>query len=216
MGRHVAVLLLVLSIIAAACGGDDGGDASPTTVPPDVELDEFGCPVVEVPAPELLEVGVVLERPDNGNAHAACPQGYDTSPPASGTHFDAWQNCGFYTEPVLDYGAVHSLEHGAVWIAYAPDLTADEVNAIAAAVEGESHLLAAPYPGLQNPIVLTAWTRQLAVDRWSDPLVDAFLNDFTGRRSTTAPEAGVTCGGGFGAAPDEPLANYESILSQVR
>ncbi|MDG2025598.1 MAG: DUF3105 domain-containing protein [Acidimicrobiales bacterium] len=223
MGRHSAVLTklafltAVLALVAAACG-DDTGTASPTTTSlgPDGEVVEFSCPDVNSPAPELLEVGVVFEYSDNGNGHEACSSGYEMSPPASGDHFDAWQNCGFYTEPILDYGAVHALEHGAVWIAYQPDLTADEVNAIAAAVEGESHLLAAPYPGLENPIVLTAWTRQLAVDRWADPTVDEFLGNFVGRLSTTAPEAGVRCDGGFGSPPDQPLTDYQGILDQVR
>ena len=80
---------------------------------------------------------------------------------------------------------------------------------------GDTHLLAAPYPGLQNPIVLSAWTRQLAVDRWADPTVQQFLDDFTGRRSTTAPEAGASCTGALGAAPDRPLLNYETILERL-
>lgn len=216
MGRHAAVLLLVLSLIAASCGDDSDTSTSEDVPDPDVELDEVGCPIVDAPLPALLEVGVVFEHPDNGNGHEACSSGYDISPPTSGDHFDAWQNCGFYTTPVRDYGAVHALEHGAVWIAYQPDLTPDEVGAIEAAVEGETHLLAAPYPGLRNPIVLSAWTRQLAVDRWADPLVEEFLGNFVGRLSTTAPEAGVQCTGGFGIAPDQPDDNYASILELVR
>lgn len=219
MGRHVAVLVAVLSI-AAACGDDGGGDATPAPTVVDASgepvVDEFGCAVIEQPAPTLLEVGIVLERADEGTGHETCPETlYSHAPPTSGNHFGAWQNCGFYTEPVLDYAAVHSLEHGAVWIAYQPDLTADEVAAIEAAVTDQSHMLAAPYPGLQNPIVLSAWTRQLAVDRWADPLVQEFLDDYTGRRSPTAPEAGVSCDGALGAAPDQPLLNYETILGSL-
>ena len=33
-----------------------------------------------------------------------------------GEHNPVWQNCGFYNKPVRDESAVHSLEHGAVWI----------------------------------------------------------------------------------------------------
>jgi hypothetical protein len=43
-------------------------------------------------------------------------------PPAGGPHNPSWQNCGFYDELVRDENAVHSLEHGAVWITYQPDL----------------------------------------------------------------------------------------------
>lgn len=219
MGRHVAVLLAIVAVFAAACGGDsEPADPAPTVVDGngDPVVDEFGCAVVEQPAPVLLEVGVVVEFESEGAGHEGCPETlYSHAPPTSGNHFGAWQNCGFYTEPVLDHAAVHSLEHGVVWIAYQPDLTADEVAAIEAAVAGDTHLLAAPYPGLQNPIVLSAWTRQLAVDRWADPTVQQFLDDFTGGRSTTAPEAGASCTGALGAAPDRPLLNYESILERL-
>lgn len=217
MARLVAVPALVLALLAAACG-DDGGDATPAPTVVDESgqpvVDEFGCAVLEQPAPTRLEVGVVLEYPDEGAGHEGCPESLFThAPPTSGNHFGAWQNCGFYTEPVRDAPAVHSLEHGAVWIAYQPDLPADEVAAIEARMDGETHLLAAPYPGLQNPIVLSAWTRQLAVDRWADPLVEEFLGRFTGRLSTTAPEAGVSCEGAVGVAPDRPDANFAEILA---
>jgi len=172
--------------------------------------------VIESPAPVLLDVGVVFEHENNGRDHEACSSGYETAVPTSGTHFGVWQNCGFYTTPIRDSGAVHALEHGAVWIAYDPNLTSDEVRAIEAAVEGETHLIAAPYPGLQNPIVLSAWTRQLAVDRWGDPLVDEFLGGYVGRLSTTAPEAGARCSEGFGNAPDDPDAGYAAALEFAR
>lgn len=220
MGRHAAVLLIVGALGAVACGDGGGGGATPApTVRDDAGepvLDEFGCAVVEQPTPSPLEVGVVIEHPDAGASHENCPETlYAHAPPTSGNHFPAWQNCGFYTVPILDHVAVHSLEHGAVWIAYQPDLAADEVAAIEAAVAGETHLLAAPYPGLQNPIVLSAWTRQLAVDRWADPTVQTFLDEFTGRRSATAPEAGASCDGAIGAAPDQPLLAYEEFLASL-
>ena len=52
------------------------------------------------------------------------PQGL---PPTGGSHNPRWQNCGIYTDPVDSSLAVHSLEHGAVWLAYQPDLAADKV-----------------------------------------------------------------------------------------
>ena len=113
--------------------------------------------------PAELEVGVILELEDFGATHVLCEVAYEMRPPASGDHFPTWQNCGFYTEPIRDETAVHSLEHGAIWIAYDPNVDAATRDTIAATVDLDGHVLAAPYPGLKHPIVLTAWQRQLAV-----------------------------------------------------
>lgn len=213
MRRHVAVLAAIV-ILASACGGDDG-DPGPEV------MDEGGvggsaelCVDATVAAPEVLAVGEVVELDDDGADHVVCPS-YDHAPPASGPHFPAWQNCGFYTEPIQDQTAVHSLEHGAVWIAYQPDLDPGVLDEIRARMGVERHVLAAPYPGLQNPIVLTAWTRQLAVEDWADPAVEQFLLDYTGARSPVAPEAGASCEGAVGSAPDDPDGNFGVILEQV-
>ena len=44
-------------------------------------------------------------------------------PPVGGIHSPEWQNCGIYDEPVAIENAIHSLEHGALWLAYQPDLS---------------------------------------------------------------------------------------------
>ena len=214
MGRHAAVFVLV-TVFAVACGDAGGSSVATSTNEDGIAIGTMELCLGETsPEPELLEVGVVFELPDNGNDHVFCPS-YEQRPPASGDHFDAWQNCGFYRVPVQDQTAVHALEHGAVWIAYSPDLTGDEVGAIEARTAGETHILAAPYPGLQNAIVLTAWTRQLAVDRVADPLFEEFIDTYLARKSPTAPEAGVSCAGAIGAAPSDPDAGFEDILAQV-
>ncbi|NJK46019.1 MAG: DUF3105 domain-containing protein [Pleurocapsa sp. SU_196_0] len=43
---------------------------------------------------------------------------YDTNPPTGGIHNAAWQNCGIYDQQIALENAVHSLEHGAVWLTY--------------------------------------------------------------------------------------------------
>ena len=154
--------------------------------------------------PAELEVGVILELEDFGATHVLCEVAYEMRPPASGDHFPTWQNCGFYTEPVRDETAVHSLEHGAIWIAYAPAVDAATRDSIAAAVDLDDHVLAAPYPGLKHPIVLTAWQRQLAVMSMDDLAVTEFFNRQLGRVSETAPEAGVSCANAIGVAPEDP------------
>lgn len=55
-------------------------------------------------------------------------------PPAGGEHFNIWQNCGIYAEPIESGNAVHSMEHGALWITYSPDLPSDQVATLEDAV----------------------------------------------------------------------------------
>jgi len=200
MGRH-ASFLIAFVLIAASCGTSDVEESA-------------GCEVVEKASPAELELDVVTEATVEDADHVLCDVAYETSPPMGGDHFPVWQNCGFYTEPLTDEVAVHSLEHGAVWIAYSPDLDVAEQDAISAVVSTDPHLLAAPYPGLANPIVLTAWKRQVAVARISDAAAAEFLDDQLGRRSQTAPEAGASCGGAIGTPPFEPLTRYDEAVAQ--
>ena len=53
-----------------------------------------------------------------------------TNPPVGGAHNPTWQNCmgDVYAAPIANEHAVHSLEHGAVWITYQPGLPADQVD----------------------------------------------------------------------------------------
>lgn len=120
-------------------------------------------------------------------------------PPAGGLHYDSWLNCGVYAEPVETGQAIHSLEHGAVWITYQPDLDADHVEALRERARGAEYLILSPYPGQESAIVLTAWSVQLEVAEASDERIDAFIAQY--QLSPTAPELGAACTNGVG----EPL-----------
>ena len=214
---------MAFALLVSACGGS-GSSTEPEPVDPvavdpapvdtvAVEAPE-ACPDAVDAAPEKLPVGEVQELSDDGAVHVVCAS-FDHTPPASGDHFPAWQNCGIYTQPIQNQTAVHSLEHGAVWVAYQPDLDASLIQAMTERLKSEKFALMAPYPGLQNPIVLTAWTRQLAADDWSDPAIEDFLDTYFGRYSPVAPEAGESCGQAVGSAPTAPNLNYQEILEQV-
>jgi hypothetical protein len=107
-----------------------------------------------------------------------------------------WQNCGVYDTPIENGHAVHSLEHGAVWLAYRPDLPADQVAVVAAFAVNQSHVLVSPYPGLTEAVVATAWGVQLRLDSVTDPRLAEFVQKY--QEGPQTPELGVTCSGGFG------------------
>jgi hypothetical protein len=98
-----------------------------------------------------------------------------------------------YTAPIDNEHAVHSLEHGAVWVAYRPDLPKNQVNALAKKVRGKDYMLMSPFPGLDKPISLQAWGYQLKVESASDDRIDRFISAF---RRTASVEPGATCSQG--------------------
>ena len=121
---------------------------------------------------------------------------YAQNPPAGGEHNPVWQNCGYYDEPVRDENAVHSLEHGAVWITYRPDLPQDEIGRIRDLAQSESYVLASPYEDQSSPVVATAWGKQLTLESAEDPGLERFVNAYS--QGPQTPEKGATCSGGTG------------------
>lgn len=126
----------------------------------------------------------------------------DNLPPVGGVHHDAWQNCGIYDSPIRPENAVHSIEHGAVWITYRPDLPANQIEKLAERVRGESYLLLSPYPDQRSPIALTAWAVQLEVDSADDERIETFIQRY--RLGPSTPERGGACGGSGGLGNPRP------------
>ena len=109
--------------------------------------------------------------------HKSGPQTYKTSPPVGGDHNAAWQNCmgDVYDAPIANEHAVHSMEHGAVWITYKPGLPQDQIDALAGKVRGTEFMLMSPVDGLSNNISLQAWGYQLKLDSADDDRIDSFI-----------------------------------------
>ena len=121
---------------------------------------------------------------------------YDLIPPVGGPHSGQWYRCGVYDQPVPSHFAVHSMEHGAVWITYRPDLPADQVEALRKRAEDQTYVLVSPFPGLPAPVVASAWNHQVLLDGEDDERLDQFVRYF--RLGADAPERGSACTGGVG------------------
>jgi hypothetical protein len=120
-------------------------------------------------------------------------------PPAGGVHNPVWQNCGIYTEPIFAQNVIHSLEHGAVWVTYQPDLPADDLTRLQDMMRGETYIIMSPYPNQRSPIVLTAWGVQLEVESSRDRRIGQFVQRY--RMGPQTPERGGACVQGIGT-PD--------------
>ncbi len=129
--------------------------------------------------------------------HTSGDVDYEQSPPAGGEHNPVWQNCGFYDSPVRDETAVHSQEHGAVWITYSPDLPQGQVTELRDLAESQSYILVSPYPGLESPVVASAWGKQVSLDDAADPDLESFIQAY--QQGPQTPEPGAICTGGTSA-----------------
>ena len=128
--------------------------------------------------------------------HTSGDVDYEQSPPVGGAHNPVWQNCGYYDKPIRDENAVHSLEHGAVWITYSPDLPQDQVTDLKNIAEDRSYILVSPYPDLSSntPVVASAWSKQEGLDGAEDPDLESFIQAY--RQGPQTPEPGAVCTGG--------------------
>jgi hypothetical protein len=139
------------------------------------------------------------------NLHVDEPVDYPQTPPVGGEHLSVWQDCGFYDRAVVPEAAVHSLEHGAVWVTYDPDLPGDQVDRLEALAGENPYLLVSPVRGLPTPVVASAWGLQLRVDSVGDERLEAFLVSY--QQGPQNPEPGAPCSGGLSEpAPPQPRA----------
>ncbi|KEI43127.1 DUF3105 domain-containing protein [Saccharopolyspora rectivirgula] len=154
-------------------------------------------PSPENPDPSKTIPGVkIVDYP--GQLHVRPDQrvAYDQAPPFGGPHDGIWADCMgvVYDEPVRNENMVHSLEHGAVWIAYNPD-EVDEagLERLKARVEGKPYTMMSPYPGLDSPISLQSWGHQLKVDDPNDERIDQFITALRLNNHGVYPEIGGAC-----------------------
>jgi hypothetical protein len=122
---------------------------------------------------------------------------YASVPPVGGDHNQAWMNCNgdVYTKEINNTNAVHSLEHGAVWVTYNADAKKADIDALAAKVKKTPYTLMSPLDGQKDPIMLSAWGHQRTVTGASDPDVDKFFEKFVQGQQT--PEPGAACTNGL-------------------
>ena len=87
------------------------------------------------------QVAVAAPEHVDGDIHE------DGDVPAGGPHAEVWQNCGYYDVEIESENAVHSLEHGAVWITYEPGLAEDQLRTLRGFAGGFDKVLVSPSGG---------------------------------------------------------------------
>ena len=181
-GDLIFLLVLVFLLAIGGCGGEDEDVAQQHEMP------------------ETAPEGVV-EYYIQSREHVEGVLGYGYEPPVGGYHNPVWQNCGFYDRRVRDEYAVHSMEHGAVWITYEVGLPQEQKDALRQLASEQPYVLASLYPRLPAPVVATAWGYQLQLEGTDDPRLQQFVDAF--QQGPQTPEPGEPCTDGIG----EPLQN---------
>ena len=171
------LLVLVLLLAGSGCGGEGEDTAQQQQETPET-------------APEGVEGFQSL-----GREHMDGVITYSLAPPVGGAHSPLWQNCGFYERRVRDEYAVHSMEHGAVWITYAPDLPQEQKDALRELASGQPYVLASPYPELPAPVVALAWGYRLLLEGTDDPRLQQFVDTFQQGPQTPEPNEPCATGG---------------------
>jgi Protein of unknown function (DUF3105) len=128
--------------------------------------------------------------------HVTTKVHYPVSPPVGGDHNPVWQNCNgdVYDKPLTNENAVHSLEHGAVWVTYTDKATDADIKTLSARVSRTPYSLMSPYADQGSPITLSAWGHQLGVAKADDPRVAKFFDTYV--QGDQTPEPGAPCTGG--------------------
>jgi hypothetical protein len=149
------------------------------------------------PHTDIPQLAAVKTYDYVGAQHTTDPVSYAETPPAGGPHNPAWEDCGVYTRQIADENAVHSLEHGTVWITYRPGLSASDLEALqtALATVKSRKTILSPYPGLPAQVVVSVWNAQLFLTGASDPRLPIFLR-FYGDGHTSPEGSSTSCAGG--------------------
>ncbi|MFS8201739.1 DUF3105 domain-containing protein [Streptomyces sp. CWNU-52B] len=122
---------------------------------------------------------------------------YPMEPPVGGDHNQVWMNCNgdVYDKAIANENAVHSLEHGAVWVTYTGKASDADVKALAERVKKTPYSLMSPVEDQEAPVMLSAWGHQRTVTGASDPDVATFFETYVQGKQT--PEPGAACTNGL-------------------
>ncbi|MFF9569033.1 DUF3105 domain-containing protein [Streptomyces sp. NPDC014685] len=122
---------------------------------------------------------------------------YPMNPPVGGDHNPVWMNCNadVYTKAIPKENAVHSLEHGAVWVTYTDKARPADVEKLSTRVKTTPYSLMSPVEDQAAPIMLSAWGKQVTVTSATDARVEQFFTKYV--QGPQTPEPGAACSGGI-------------------
>lgn len=141
------------------------------------------------PAPALLGEAVAMGEAKHV-APGAALEVVAGQPPAGGPHYPIPESPGTFDRPVDDGKAIHSLEHGIVWITYRADLVSakdlEVLRGVAAAHARD--VLLSPRPQNSAAASVVSWGRRLNL---ASPVSREAVEAFVVTNVNKSPEPGV-------------------------
>ena len=197
----IAAAMVMATLIATGCTKQPADSRSGSVKPGNTKSGEIGSADTQSGdarsgQTQSTDPSGVQVYTNLGHAHTTAKVRYEPVPPVGGDHNPALLNCGIYDKPVPAENAVHSLEHGAVWITYQPALPQPEISRLRELVRGHGHLILSPYPDLSAPVVASGWGVQIKLEGADDPRLPRFISKYEG--GPQAREPGAPCTGGIG------------------
>ena len=115
--------------------------------------------------------------PTVGSPH----QPYNSIPPTSGPHLSSIARWGVHTQPIPDELQVHNLEDGGVVVQYNGSVDSETISKMAEVVgQYRNFVILAPYPDMESPIALTAWTRIQKLENFDQDKIERFIKAYRG------------------------------------
>lgn len=141
---------------------------------------------------EKPEIGQVLAE----QSRLHIPQGstdhesYSSNPPTSGPHWPTPAECRVYTEEIPDEAAIHSLEHGAVWVSYKDKNDRELAVKLTKILEkNPNKVILSPRSKNDSAIAVVSWGRILELQEFDEQQITDFINLY----KNAAPEPLASC-----------------------
>lgn len=144
----------------------------------------------EVADGALMGAAIPAADPTTDRSHVANPGQVLVirgEPPTRGPHFAVPQPTGVFKQPVPDGNAIHSLEHGIVWITYHPDkLDAGAIKQLEDIGKRYAvDTIVSPRPDNASAISIVSWGQIMSIDSLDSDQLDKFIT--TNRNRSPEP-----------------------------
>ncbi len=102
---------------------------------------------------------------------------YKTNPPTSGAHYGTAQPGGFYNRSIQDENAVHSLEHGYIWITF-KDQSKNVLDELKKIAKRYPYRVVISYrKENDSPLALASWGRLLKLNNFDKKKIMEFIEN---------------------------------------